>query len=646
MEIDIFNEPTPESAPKPPKFTKIRSWLGSKACGKDLIWVFVLYLAGVAVHFLLGNFSKRLTVYADELLYYTGAQSIFNGNGLMFINAHASFNKMLYSLVLSPLFTISNPVLRISMINLFNSELIMTAVFFVFLIGKEIDLNRGSIISALLITLLFPDMLYSISFMSENLNWPLTLLAIYLWLRSKRSRREWAYAASFGAVCYLGYLCKDIFLALFLSYILFELAYPLLSFLVFRKSEGKRLAEYYNKRSLIACGAAAAVFVVCFILGNAVMYGGGDSNAAKAVTGGLSRLKDPYTFVFMLYAFVYYLSACLIAVLVMPVVDSALNFKNMSENTRRLFSFLSLYLMISCAMIAYTISINEDIGKTVFRLNMRYLGYILLLLIVVFLKVLQERAGKDSGKKHILISCIAAVFPCIIYKGVLYTGVTDQTVLNLYEKALEKIPVLKNASEDKIFYPLNFVMLMLFVTVILLVHYFKSKRKGIAVGFFSVIMLGVCFLNSRLELQDYTSNYIAHKEFVDGMMTVNKYFDTADGGKRILYISDSSTIQAYSTVLTTYNNYAAEICYTHADKLAELADENNVVNVADSDFNISFFGWTFTYDKQEGFDYIITDCSAKVELSGVTRIDEASGVYYTVYKNNDPETVTAVKTPG
>lgn len=630
------------SAPK--KSERIISWLSAKTNGKDLIWVALLYLAGVAVHFVIGNFPRKVNVLADEALYFSMAQSIHNGGGPLCLNAHTGFNKVMYPLLLSPLFGIDDPVMRVKMITLFNSALILSSVFLVYLIGKELKLCRGTMILAVLITLLFPDLMYSNSFMSENLAFPLVLLAVWVWLKSegceKRGRRL-VYSAALGCLGYIGYLCKDTFLAFLLTFAVFELLYPLFLFLVYRKdAPDKKIREYYNVNALIGCGTAITVFTLCFVLGNILLFGGG-ANHGGVISGGLNKLfGNAYAFFYLLYAFVYYLSASVIAVLALPIVLPAARFKETERDTQSVFSFLILYLVISCAMVAYTIGINEDIGASLPRVHLRYMGAILLLLIVVFLKFPQDKPEERVSGKQCAATVMISALACAVMKGINYVTI-DQSMLNVYLMMSEKLPPLTHVKDDLVFYPASAAFFLILTAVALIVVYYKNRSSRKAAVIFAAFTLAVCFQNNRLEIEEYRTDFSADPEMISEIMTANGYLDDIGGQKRILYISNENRAEN-SKLLITYFDHTENICHSNVKDIGEMAGESGVIDVRNAEFRTNFYGFTYSYDRFDGFDYIITDGGSEIELKGVTPISEASGDFYALYKNDDPAAVEII----
>lgn len=626
-----------------PEISQTVSANTKKTGNRDIIWVLIFYAAAVAVHYFIGSFSKIINVVNDEVLYYTMAQSIFKGNGIMCLNAHAAFDKFLYPLVLSPFFGISDPVLRVNMINLFNSALIMSSLVIVYFIGKEINLSRRGMLLSLIITFVWPEFLLSISFMSENLNWPLTLLFIYLWLRSRKSEHKVIYAAVLGVLGYLGYLCKNVFLAAVLTCVLFDLLMPVVQFLLNRRENPRKLRSCFDKRSLIACGVMLLTFIICYAAGGFIFFGSADKTAAGVAVGGLALFNSSYTIFYFFYSAVYLLAASLIAVLILPVLYPLMNFKRLDKPTCSLFSFLLMYLVISCGVISYTVSIGENLGENVPRCNLRYLGCILLLFLPVFFRALELdfKENKGSVKKQLIIMLFVTVSSSMLFKGCVKTQAEiDQSVVRLYEVASEAARKQTGPVGERPFYPMVLLIILIMAVIIAITYYFKRKSNKSAAYIFTFFMGIICFQNVRLGISEYNKVYSANQDEVDEVLTVNRFLDSMDGGKSILYICGSD-ISKQKTTLITYFNYYDDLCTINDDAFAGFAN-GNAVNVPESEFVTNIGELDFKYDKRQGFDYIITDKVNALELRNVTRIDDASGENYTLYKNNEPSRVEIV----
>ena len=150
----------------------------------------VIFVIGFIVRFIFSNFLKTIYVYGDELRYYGIARSFFNGTALSFRNAPTDFQKILYSLIISPSFSISNGIIRNIVIDAINCLLMCSSIFPTWLILKKMQIADNECWFTILIMLLWPDMLFSMTFMSENLYWPLSLWFIYLWIINEDSEKK------------------------------------------------------------------------------------------------------------------------------------------------------------------------------------------------------------------------------------------------------------------------------------------------------------------------------------------------------------------------------------------------------------------------------------------------------------------------
>lgn len=113
-----------------------------KYLNNEILLVGLLLFVGIAFHFWIGNFTKSISIYADELRYYSIARSIYMGDGITIRGALTSFQIIAYSLILAPLFAIEDGLLRIKMFNLINSIIMVSSVIPAWLICNELNLKR------------------------------------------------------------------------------------------------------------------------------------------------------------------------------------------------------------------------------------------------------------------------------------------------------------------------------------------------------------------------------------------------------------------------------------------------------------------------------------------------------------------------
>ena len=163
-------------------YDKIAEVILSKLLKNDLLYVCLIYVIGVILYAVLGNFSKTaIAIYNDEFFYWDMARNIFHGKGPVITGVDTTFDKAAYSVLIAPFFAITDVVLRVRVLGVFNCMVMMSSLFPLWLLAKKLDLKRSSMLCLLCVTALSSDMLLTMTFMSEILYWPLFIWFICLW---------------------------------------------------------------------------------------------------------------------------------------------------------------------------------------------------------------------------------------------------------------------------------------------------------------------------------------------------------------------------------------------------------------------------------------------------------------------------------
>ena len=95
----------------------------------EFLVVILFFAISVAIRFLIANRIRNIVIIPDEYRYYLLASSIYTGKVLSIHNFPTEYQKILYSLFLSPAFAFDNIFLRFSVIALINSLLISSGIF-------------------------------------------------------------------------------------------------------------------------------------------------------------------------------------------------------------------------------------------------------------------------------------------------------------------------------------------------------------------------------------------------------------------------------------------------------------------------------------------------------------------------------------
>ena len=186
----------------------------------------IAFVLSVVIRFHFTNYAKVIAVYPDELRYLGIARNIARGNGLMLHHIASDFQKILYSLMIAPVFLVPTTVHRqIQLIGLLNCIYMSLSMIPVYLLTEEIfEKNRykkAFLVFMPVFILLMPDFAYTMTFMSEVIFMPLSLLFIYLIYKifsTDRSDIRIGLNVAAGVLLYILYMNKEISLYFLIAY--------------------------------------------------------------------------------------------------------------------------------------------------------------------------------------------------------------------------------------------------------------------------------------------------------------------------------------------------------------------------------------------------------------------------------------------
>ena len=156
-------------------------------------WVPLLcmFLLNIIVRFLLALlFRHGPTIKIDESLYINIAKSLAAGEGIAYRSQPVPYMYIFYPLLLVPLYLFPLPFDLYRVIQLYNTVLISTSIFPVYLFSKEFTGSYRKAILASAFTLLMPDMQMAGFLMSECVVWPLSLWLVYFACRLFLSEKK------------------------------------------------------------------------------------------------------------------------------------------------------------------------------------------------------------------------------------------------------------------------------------------------------------------------------------------------------------------------------------------------------------------------------------------------------------------------
>ena len=588
----------------------------------------VIFVIGFIVRFIFSNFLKTIYVYGDELRYYGIARSFFNGTALSFRNAPTDFQKILYSLIISPSFSISNGIIRNIVIDAINCLLMCSSIFPTWLILKKMQIADNECWFTILIMLLWPDMLFSMTFMSENLYWPLSLWFIYLWIINEDSEKK-SLSILGGILCYLGYMCKEIFLAMFLTTILINLLFI-----------GKTLyAHNYRNDEHIRCSINLRLykliifivsFISCHLICKLILFSGLENSYDQM---GLSAIMSPYNFIYMIYTFGYYLAAIVFSLCIIPLVYLFIYNKELCHINRKLLLFICLFLIIEAAVVAYTISVREDLGKVIPRVHLRYVGPIIILLLTMFFYLAINKRDliclyKNRIRDFFII--LAIIIPIVFfYKGEQLGSIVDQYSLLWYSCIQYIFPVLQHSGNSYIFYPYVWIVLLIFTSIS--GYLFIRPKKIFSILYSFLIIVALC--NNVIGIVKISRAYSADLSWIDSVNKMNIFFNDSSN-KNILYVTSNQGMTQGTRYIDTYFELVENLYIVDVTML-DTGNEQLPIGELNGHEPI----YNQPYKKVDSIDYIIVEStvnSQQLNLINIKKLDSLCSQHYAVYENLDP----------
>ncbi len=588
----------------------------------NIVVLFLIFIVGGLIHYFYGYFSKSIDVLPDELRYYSIAKSIFNGDGLSIRSFATDYQKMGYTLFLVPFFIIKNGLLRVKAITLANSLLMMSSIFPMYGIMNRIRISNKVKMIFLALFIVFPDVMYSATFMAEIMYWPILLLFIYLWMVN-REKNSYILSIVLGIICYIGYSTKEVFLAILLGIVLFELVFPILEYL-FNKQEGCRLRDGYKAKKWVQVALVFASFVaVYFIIKLVFFWGLGNSYDQM----GIDAIDSPKEFGYMIYGFFYYIAAIIIACFVLPFLLPGMLYKKVDRQVRELYVFNVICLISVVATVAYTITVREDYADIIPRLHFRYLGPLLIIAIIVFIRCIDDEKLDFKLKKSNVIAIVITLFISFgLFRGVTVITGVDQFVLDW-------VYLITEATGEVLGIFIVDAIIVISIVVMLALVVRRKNSVAIICIFIAMGVLGIIgSVTARERLEEYMYR---DEEMVQETIKLNEFFSNTDDN--ILYIGQQKQYSDENKCMDTYMDRSARIYYVSREGLYKADPGNGIVSEMVIPVHLNL--WKNKYRNIETIDYVIENVSNdenyNVRVDNLTPVEELSGNYYKVYKNNN-----------
>ena len=580
------------------------------------VWVAGVFVVCAVVYGTLSSYPRELAVYSDELRYLDVARSLWQGRGLRVRNMPSDYQKILYPLFILPALALKTTAAQITAIGWLNAVYASSAVFPAYALCRATGQNRRRTVFLVGVVALLPTMSAAVTFMSETVFLPLSLWQIYFMLRAMqaapKARVGWCAAA--GVWCYLLYLNKEVALYYLIAWVLVR-AWALWQ-------------ARSTWRSELACNAALfGSFAVCFVLAKLTLFRGlGNSyNQTGWLTGEQWR--------FLPFALVCDALFTVLAFWVYPVLLPlcGLHRPRRGSDARRtqLPLFLLLCLGIGVAVIAWSITVREDLHDPSPRQHMRYLEPLLIPLLAVTMDTLDE--ALTPARKR-LLAALTALWGIgfIVVCRAIGAGAGDNTLLQWFDFVADRTDRLPGGSQT-LWLAVWRVCIVLGVAVLGAVLVRHRGRRVLAAA--ALVLCAACYLG-EWRINRWT--YAIPAESAAGASALNESLAALDG--KVLFLP-CGVRQRDSQLIETY--VARDVYIVEYETLLQsgvLAD--GVLDLTAEAVGPEYPGRAYT--DLDAADWVLAAEGVPLDTTTLEKADAVCPAGYVLYRNPDAQRVRFV----
>lgn len=578
--------------------------------------VALVFLVCAVVYGLLSSYPRELAVYSDELRYLDVARSLLQGRGLRVRNMPSDYQKILYPLCILPALLLRTTAAQITAIGWLNAVYMASAVFPAYALARAMRLNPRRTAFLVGVTAVLPTMSAAATFMSETVFLPLSLWQVYFFLRAMlaapRARVGWCAAA--GAFCYLLYLNKEVALYYLIAWVLV-----------------RGWVWWHDKagwRAELACNAALlGSFLACFVLAKVTLFRGlGNSyNQTGWLTGEQWRFL-PFALVcdalFTVLAFWVY-------PVLLPLCGLHRPRRGSDARCTQLPLFLLLCLGIGVAVIAWSITVREDLHDPSPRQHMRYLEPLLIPLLAVTMNTLDE--ALTPARKR-LLAALTALWGIgfIVVCRAIGAGAGDNTLLQWFDFVADRTDRLPGGSQT-LWLAVWRVCIVLGVAVLgaVLVRY--RGRRVLAAA--ALVLCAACYLG-EWRINRWT--YAIPAESAAGASALNESLAALDG--KVLFLP-CGVRQRDSQLIETY--IARDVYIVEYETLLQsgaLAD--GVLDLTAEAVGPEYPGRAYT--DLDAADWVLAAEGVPLDTTTLEKADAVCPAGYVLYRNPDAQRVRFV----
>ena len=581
---------------------------------KLTLFFLLLLILSAVLRVVLSIFPKAAVTYNDELFYLELSQNIFLRGSLNVYGTPLHFTKLLYPLLLSPFHAVSDGVLRTRLISAFNALLVSSALIPGYLLARRILKKNWQVILSLLVLAFSPNLLFSLTFMAENLYLPLVLWGFYAAYRFFTSERKPVHAFLLGVLGFLLYFAKEVGAAWIAA-----VAVALAAALWNKKSS--------RKEALLSLGCFIAGVLIPFLFTRFILLRGMTYSYSAQVS--FDNLAGASQMMYLLYASVILLLFFLLSAGFFPVALPAVRYKKLASANQSLCLLSLCYILFVTLGVAFGVSLYADFPNTALRIHLRYfLG-------AAFPFLLLALAAAEETEPLSIKNPLTAVTAG--FASLLLVFLFIPTVGSLVDLPVLDFTKLFNPASSKILWLWKLVPVVLLAVILLLLN--KKGARAFACLLLPLMLVleivsGVVFFRNAKEEEEITDT-----DLIAEVRTLDQYLDTVDG--TVLVLSETSHEPELRAINTLMNDdYAFATFNGVRDTLLKQQDPDAAQSIPLGEGclpdTLSYYTGSETLSL-DTIDQIITlgefslldpEMNEKVTPEGLT--------YYHVYQAKDP----------
>ena len=581
---------------------------------KLTLFFLLLLILSAVLRVILSIFPKSAVTYNDELFYLELSQNIFLRGSLNVYQTPLHFTKLLYPLLLSPFHAVSDGVLRTQLISVFNALLVSSALIPGYLLARRILKKNWQVVLSLLVLAFSPNLLFSLTFMAENLYLPLVLWGFYAAYRFFTSERKPVHAFLLGVLGFLLYFAKEVGAAWIAS-----VAVALAAALWNKKSS--------RKEALLPLGCFIAGVLIPFLFTRFILLRGMTYSYSAQVS--LDNLAGASRMMYLLYASGILLLFFLLSAGFFPVALPAVRYRKLSPANQSLCLLSLCYILFVTLGVAFGVSLYADFPNTALRIHLRYFlgaAFPFLLLALAAADEMEPLSIKNP------LTAVTAGFACL-----LLVFLFIPTVGSLVDLPVLDFTKLLDPASSKALWLWKLVPVVLLAVILLLLN--KKRARAFACLLLPLMLIleivsGVVFFRNAKEEEEITD-----ADLIAEVQALDQYLDSVDG--TVLVLSETShepELRAMNTLMN--DDYAFATFNGVRDTLLKQEDPDAAQSIAVGDGclpdTLHYYSGSETLNL-DTIDQIVTlgefslldpEMNEEVTPEGLT--------YYHVYKAKDP----------